>query len=301
MLYRYHLAGYVFESNIQIPELVPTKDLPDCKIIVSKAISNDIPASALEADFFSDPSRSLVCFFRKHMGFVSVKNKYILEYVPPETFTEAEIRMNILGSVAAIMATSLGYVSLHASCVIMNGKAVLFCGKSGAGKSSIAAYFHSKGYPVFSDDVTPIKSSLNQVSQVYSSVPRINLSSFLLEILGEDEIGLEQIQTKRLKFALPMHHLNPEEKYPIGAIIFPEFNEGACNIEIRLGMRKKSELFKHVFRKRLSAQVLGPTLKKKVFELISNVAMYTYYRPSDGAQFLESSKYLEQELLDILK
>ena len=43
--------------------------------------------------------------------------------------------------------------SLHASSVVIDGKAVAFMGSSGFGKSSLAACFVSAGYPLLTDDV----------------------------------------------------------------------------------------------------------------------------------------------------
>ena len=43
--------------------------------------------------------------------------------------------------------------SLHASSVVIDGKAVAFLGISGFGKSSLAACFVSAGYPLLTDDV----------------------------------------------------------------------------------------------------------------------------------------------------
>ena len=45
---------------------------------------------------------------------------------------------------------------LHASAVRVGGKAVLFCGTSGAGKSTIAAALAQRGYPLITDDVCAI-------------------------------------------------------------------------------------------------------------------------------------------------
>jgi len=41
---------------------------------------------------------------------------------------------------------------LHACAVLMNNTAVLFCGESGAGKSTMAGLWHQRGYTILSDD-----------------------------------------------------------------------------------------------------------------------------------------------------
>ena len=45
---------------------------------------------------------------------------------------------------------------MHASAIVHEGKAVLFTGISGAGKSTTANAFRLKGYKMLTDDVCPI-------------------------------------------------------------------------------------------------------------------------------------------------
>ncbi len=50
-----------------------------------------------------------------------------------------------------------GHVCLHASAVAVDGRAVLFAGDPGMGKSSTAAAFAQRGFPLLSDDVSAIR------------------------------------------------------------------------------------------------------------------------------------------------
>ena len=47
-----------------------------------------------------------------------------------------------------------GNLVVHASCVAISGEAVLFVGRSGWGKSTLAALFHRMGHPSLCDDCT---------------------------------------------------------------------------------------------------------------------------------------------------
>ena len=50
-----------------------------------------------------------------------------------------------------------GVTCLHASAVSVAGGVIAFCGPSGAGKSTLAAALVSRGLPLVSDDVVPIR------------------------------------------------------------------------------------------------------------------------------------------------
>jgi serine kinase of HPr protein (carbohydrate metabolism regulator) len=54
-------------------------------------------------------------------------------------------------------ASSLSSETLHASCVVVEGRAVLIAGRSGAGKSDLALRLLDRGARLVSDDYTVLK------------------------------------------------------------------------------------------------------------------------------------------------
>lgn len=62
----------------------------------------------------------------------------------------------LLGPVLGFLLRLRGVTCLHASAVVVDGRAVAFVGPAGAGKSSTAAAFARAGYPVLADDVVPL-------------------------------------------------------------------------------------------------------------------------------------------------
>ena len=57
------------------------------------------------------------------------------------------------------MNIRLSSETLHASCVAVDGKAVLICGPSGAGKSDLALRLIDRGFTLVSDDQTIVRKS----------------------------------------------------------------------------------------------------------------------------------------------
>jgi hypothetical protein len=69
------------------------------------------------------------------------------------------MRVILIGRMLAYLLRQRGWLSLHGSGVSIDGRGVLFLGASGAGKSTTAAAFHSRGHHVATDDVAPVRIS----------------------------------------------------------------------------------------------------------------------------------------------
>ena len=64
---------------------------------------------------------------------------------------------NVLRPLVARRLVATGGLLVHSSCVVIDGRAFLFCGASGAGKSTIAGLAVEAGKEVFSDDLNAIE------------------------------------------------------------------------------------------------------------------------------------------------
>lgn len=74
-----------------------------------------------------------------------------------DSSTLADTATYLLGPVLGFALRRRGVLALHASAVIIDGRAVPLVGWSGAGKSTTAAAFAAAGDPVLADDVVAIR------------------------------------------------------------------------------------------------------------------------------------------------
>jgi len=74
----------------------------------------------------------------------------------PESSSLEDAATFLLGPVLGLLLRLRGVTCLHASAVAFDDRAVAFVGDEGAGKSTTAAAFARRGYPVISDDVVAI-------------------------------------------------------------------------------------------------------------------------------------------------
>lgn len=94
-----------------------------------------------------------------------------------------------------------GEVVLHSTCVLIDGRALLFAGASGMGKSTLAAGFASLGLTVFSEDVVRVQVEAGAPPQAHPSYPgaRLRGNSFLLP--SEKRTNVQG------RFGLPKHRV----------------------------------------------------------------------------------------------
>jgi hypothetical protein len=97
----------------------------------------------------------------------------VVASTPPGTALEDTCEY-LLGPVIGFVLRLRGVVSLHASAVVLGGRAVAFCGDAGAGKSSTAAAFAQFGLPVLAEDVTALDDRGGAFA-VQPGYPRVNL------------------------------------------------------------------------------------------------------------------------------
>ncbi|HEX8618058.1 MAG TPA: hypothetical protein VF911_10775 [Thermoanaerobaculia bacterium] len=70
--------------------------------------------------------------------------------------TPEDMATYLLGPVLALVLRMRGALVLHASAVVLDGKAIVFTGAAGAGKSTTAAAFVKRGAAMLTDDVAAI-------------------------------------------------------------------------------------------------------------------------------------------------
>lgn len=92
----------------------------------------------------------------------------------PEPWTVDDVATYLVGSVFAFALRLRGITCLHASAAAVEGRAVVFVGALGAGKSTLVAALARRGYPVISDDVVALGAT-GEGHVVHPGPPRIRL------------------------------------------------------------------------------------------------------------------------------
>jgi len=127
----------------------------------------------------------------------------------------------LLGPIMGLLLRLRGSVCLHASAVNIVDHAIVFVGSEGAGKSTTAAAFAQRGFPVLSDDIVALFEREERF-HVRPAYRRINLWPDSVKLLYGSPEALPRItpgwEKRCLKLSEDGETRFEEHDLPIGAI-----------------------------------------------------------------------------------
>jgi hypothetical protein len=129
-----------------------------------------------------------------------------------------DIRAYLLGTIFMVLCQQRGLLPLHGSAVSGRRGVVAFLGRSGQGKSTLAAHLAERGFAVMSDDVCLIDPAPGARLMVTPVAPWLKLWRNSLENLGRSENGLERVFSDEDKYRVPL--APGAEPQPIRTVIF---------------------------------------------------------------------------------
>ena len=171
---RYSGPALVIESEIPLPALGPAPETgaPDVTITVG-AVSAPPARPLTEGAIWARYDDRVVMTVDGVARFDIRTDRVIVD--PAQGVEPAEMAIFLVGTVIGIALHMRGAVVLHASAVVIDGRAALFCGPSGAGKSTMAAAMARRGFPALCDDVGLIGIDAGGTPRIHSDGRRLKL------------------------------------------------------------------------------------------------------------------------------
>lgn len=149
-MYLYTAYGLNIRSELELPELVPAESYggkPDVTIRFADFDQQEADNENYQEAFLVQmPEREFL---------IRGQDEVLIGAV--EDGEESLTRLLLLGPTMAALLRLRGLLVLHASAVATPAGAIIFLGDAGYGKSTIAEFFYSKGYPLVADDVVAIE------------------------------------------------------------------------------------------------------------------------------------------------
>ena len=205
------------ESDIRLPGLIRL-DAPGEPDVVIRAM--DVPAT-IDQVLATGPTwqRSATQFLLDlpSIGRFLLEQGRSIGFARADGSADQDIAIFLAGNVFGILLHQRNHIVLHASAVAVGGKAVLFCGASGAGKSTIAAALGSRGYTLVTDDQAAITLD-------GGGVPIVHPDGRLLKLWNKSigALALEDRKGDAMRDRLEKFYVEPgqasDAPMPVGAI-----------------------------------------------------------------------------------
>ena len=209
---RYSVFGLTLQSELELPELFPAgpTDLPDILIRYGKV--EGAQSITPEGIRLSVPEVG---------SYLARDGREIL--IDPLPGTSARnVRLFLLGSALGGILHQRGLLPLHANAIEIGGRGVAFMGHSGAGKSTMAAWFLDRGHCVLADDVCVV--TLDQTGQplAHPGIPRLRLWREAIEVSGRTVDDYELAFDDMDKFNVPTPRPEDNRAIPLDHIYLLE-------------------------------------------------------------------------------
>lgn len=216
----YTVFGLTVRSDIPLPELFPAPEAgtPDVTIRTGQITDPESPPG-LQA------SEDALLLTVPGVARYRIKGGREIVIEPDPCVPGRNVRLFLLGSAFGVLLHQRGLLPLHANAIDIDGKAVAFMGESGAGKSTVAAWFHDRGHSVVSDDVCVIGFDESQQPYAAPGLPRLRLWAEALALMGREPAGLfrSYIGEEDEKYDVPIDpELAARTHVPLAAIYLLE-------------------------------------------------------------------------------
>jgi hypothetical protein len=169
----------------------------------------------------------------------------------------------------------------HASAIQAGESAVLFCGRRGQGKSTLAAFLTERNYKLVSDDLCCMRLAETGPPLVYPSVPRFKLWSDSIRELGWVRGEMEQPPPATGKLHIFRQTPQVVDPLPVRSIYL--LNWGQAGFERLSGFAGLNRLFNaSTWRGDLLLAAGNPSeYFRRCAQLAGRVPIWDFRRPRD--------------------
>lgn len=150
--HRYHTYGLTLASAFALPELEPAPDGASPDVFIRQAsINHSLPEDETERGCYEATANEAFVWY-KEVGHLHIRNGQEI-IIDPIADGEERLRHHILqGMALGILLHQRGHLTLHASGVEIDSRAVAFVGFKRMGKSTTAATLYAAGHRLLTDD-----------------------------------------------------------------------------------------------------------------------------------------------------
>ncbi len=223
-------------------------------------------------------------------------NEIIVEPAPDSL--ESDVRVFLLGSCIGALLHQRGILVLHAGAIYTDRGAVLFCGPSGIGKSTLLGELLRRGYKMMVDDVCGVVLDPAGYPQVLPGYPRTRLWTDSARKLEQDINEMVRTRPNLEKYERQAPQQYWDKPAPLHRIyLLTSSNQDELHLTPAPPIQTFGIVLHHTYRQQF---LDGLEMRAPHFSLVSAVAKHSgvtrVTRPSYPFRLTELADLIEQDL-----
>lgn len=293
-MYQYRIYGMCLLSDIRFPQL-QTASAEDANTLPQVTVAEaSFPAQfRRDATHYSHIAKD-VSYLSNSYCYLLVEQGNRISYEKKGEVSDLLLGGYLLGWGLSMLCHQQGRLALHGSCVAGPDGAILICGNSGSGKSTVTRELLSRGYTFLADDISVLQFSDNTVS-ASPAFPYQKLCRDAVERLALPQEELIYIDEKKDKFLVPYKGSFPTAPVPVCGLAFLTVTEkDTLTVTELSGVDKFRTCMNTLFLKPLFGESLyAPENGIMGLNLAARIPVYRIERPANK----DSSKEIVSKLL----
>ncbi|MBN2813715.1 MAG: hypothetical protein JXQ80_06525 [Bacteroidales bacterium] len=265
--YSYRAYGLSIASQIPVTGFEPAPVAePDVVIRVGEVPEN-LGNMVNQTAFYQSTANEFLLTTTK-VGNIYIVNGKEIVVQPAVDPSDNNLSTYIVGMAFGAVMHQRRLLPLHASTVIYKDKCLMFAGRSGAGKTTIAAALIADGATLVADDISVVDFA-NETPAIRPAFPTLKIWADSLQHVGIETKGLTPVQNESQKYYLPVNSFsNRLTAIHQVFILLPQNNPG---IEIKklTGVDKFQALKKYTY---LFRGIPHTGLEQNHFVLVNQLA-----------------------------
>ncbi len=296
----YKAFGLSIESEIICPELLYSeqKKNVDVKIKYTNLPDELVNPMHKAVRFQAKPNEFLLNVDNVAKFHIKNGNQISIEPIKRD-IEDRDIRLFLLGSAFGALLHQRELLPLHSSAVQVGDSCVLFCGISGAGKSTTANTLLKKGYKLHSDDISVVDIDGNGQPFVYAGYPQQKLWEDTLLRNNEDLEKYHKVRKVLKKYSVPVHDNFTKKLLPLKKIyVLSYHNNSSVEMIDVIGMKKFNVLKNQTYRFNFTEGLENRGSHFKISgEICNKIPISFLQRPNGVDSVAEIAEILERDFL----
>jgi hypothetical protein len=298
---RYCVFGLLLESDFTCPELLPAGKPAAADLRLHYSDVPDALERPVERGSYWETAPGQFLMKIEGVGKFLVRDGNEIRVQPAPGASEEGIRLHALSACLSILLLQRRLLVLHCSGVDTPHGAVLFAGRSGAGKSTMVSAFLDRGSKILADDMLALNFDAAGRVMALPGFPQVKLWADSARALGRSTQGLQRVSPDEDKFIAPEVERFSAAPAALHAIYDLRLgNVSQPSLTPLDGTRRFNTLLDNTWHK---ATLSGLGIREWHFATAARIASLTYMarlvRTSDPLDIQQSADLIEQDLLAV--